>query len=85
LGIIVIDNKKNAIQEQITFSTNPEFNAYAWRTPEVISFKRKMESVNEIASQNKTAPIKRQLFCATYLQNAHNYYTYHREYMFHNL
>jgi hypothetical protein len=28
---------KERNQEQITFSTTPEFNAYAWRTPEVMA------------------------------------------------
>ena len=89
--LFVADNKQNPIQEQITFSTTPEFNAYAWRAPEVISFKAQDGTmVNarlykpESSKANKAAVIF--VHGAGYLQNAHNYWsTYHREYMFHNL
>ncbi|MFT5252739.1 MAG: dipeptidyl aminopeptidase/acylaminoacyl peptidase [Flavobacteriales bacterium] len=89
--LYVADNKKKAIKEQITFSTTPEFNSYAWRAPEVISFKAQDGiTVNarlykpEQNNSNKAAIIF--VHGAGYLQNAHNYWsTYHREYMFHNL
>jgi dipeptidyl aminopeptidase/acylaminoacyl peptidase len=81
----------NPVQEQITFSTTPEFNAYPWRSPDVISFKAQDGTmVNarlykpESSNANKAAIIF--VHGAGYLQNAHNYWsTYHREYMFHNL
>ena len=89
--LFVADNKKNPIQEQITFSTTPEFNAYAWRTPEVISFKAQdgtMVNARLYKPENSNANKAAIIFVhgAGYLQNAHNYWsTYHREYMFHNL
>jgi dipeptidyl aminopeptidase/acylaminoacyl peptidase len=36
---LFLADKANPILDQITFSTTENFNAYAWRTPEVINFK----------------------------------------------
>jgi dipeptidyl aminopeptidase/acylaminoacyl peptidase len=38
-NLFLADNKANPILDQITFSTTAAFNAYAWRTQEVINFK----------------------------------------------
>ncbi|MEM8522653.1 prolyl oligopeptidase family serine peptidase [Flavobacterium sp. PL12] len=87
----VATNKVNTSLKQITNSTSQDFNAYAWREPEVITFKaqdgadvhaRIYKPETKIA--NKAAIIF--VHGAGYLQNAHNYWSsYHREYMFHNL
>ncbi|MEZ7499773.1 prolyl oligopeptidase family serine peptidase [Flavobacterium sp. Arc3] len=84
-------NKKEAILTPITHSTSKEFEAYSWRTPEVITFKAQDgTNVNarlykpEADKSNKAAILF--VHGAGYLQNAHNYWSsYHREYMFHNL
>jgi acetyl esterase/lipase len=87
----IAPNKKDAALAPITHSTSKEFEAYSWRTPEVITFKAQDgTSVNarlyKPASDkgNKAAVVF--VHGAGYLQNAHNYWSsYHREYMFHNL
>ncbi len=89
--LYVADNKPNTTLKQITFSTTPEFKAYNWKAPEVITFKAK-DGANVYArlykpkeeNKNKAAVIF--VHGAGYLQNAHNYWSsYHREFMFHNL
>jgi acetyl esterase/lipase len=89
--LFVGENKKSTTLRQITNSTTEAFKAYAWRTPEVITFKAQDgTNVNarlykpELAKANKAAILF--VHGAGYLQNAHNYWSsYHREYMFHNL
>ncbi|WP_413998157.1 prolyl oligopeptidase family serine peptidase [Flavobacterium sp. W1B] len=89
--LYVADNKKSTSLRQLTFSTTEEFKAYAWRSPEVITFKAQDgTNVNarlykpEANKSNKAAILF--VHGAGYLQNAHNHWsTYHREYMFHNL
>jgi dipeptidyl aminopeptidase/acylaminoacyl peptidase len=85
------ENKKNAALNQITFSTKEDFNKYAWRTPEVITFQAQDGTTvyarlykPQSEKSNKAAILF--VHGAGYLQNAHNYWSnYHREYMFHNL
>ena len=89
--LYVADNKPNATLKQITFSTTPEFKAYNWKNPEVITFKAEDETnvyarlyQPKVERKNKAAIIF--VHGAGYLQNAHNYWSsYHREFMFHNL
>ena len=89
--LYVASNKKNTNLNQITSSTSESFKGYAWREPEVITFKAQDGTpVNarlykpQTANANKAAILF--VHGAGYLQNAHNYWsTYHREYMFHNL
>jgi acetyl esterase/lipase len=89
--LFVGENKKSTTLRQITNATTEAFKAYAWRTPEVITFKAQDgTNVNarlykpELAKANKAAILF--VHGAGYLQNAHNYWSsYHREYMFHNL
>ncbi|CAM4183187.1 S9 family peptidase [Flavobacterium weaverense] len=84
-------NKVNTSLKQITNSTSHNFEAYAWREPEVITFKAQdgtdvhARIYNpDTKNANKAAIIF--VHGAGYLQNAHNYWSsYHREYMFHNL
>ena len=83
-------NITNTKLSKITNSTTAEFNAYAWKEPEVITFQGSdgkevyARLYNPGNTKNKAAVIF--VHGAGYLQNAHNYWsTYHREYMFHNL
>lgn len=86
--------------KQVTFSTTEVFNSYAWRIPEVISFKASdgqevyarvyPANPNTIQKNDKGEPQKTPAVIfvhgAGYLQNAHKRWsTYFREYMFHNL
>jgi dipeptidyl aminopeptidase/acylaminoacyl peptidase len=83
-------NRPKAVLEQITFSTSEAFQNYAWREPEVITFKasdgidvyaRLYQPDNKV--RNEAAIIF--VHGAGYLQNAHNAWSvYYREYMFHN-
>ncbi|WP_339834770.1 prolyl oligopeptidase family serine peptidase [uncultured Flavobacterium sp.] len=89
--LYVTENKSNPTLKQITHSTTKEFEAYAWKNPDVITFKaqdgnsvyaRVYEPKGE--TKNKAAIIF--VHGAGYLQNAHNYWSsYHREFMFHNM
>ncbi|MEC5166849.1 dipeptidyl aminopeptidase/acylaminoacyl peptidase [Flavobacterium sp. PL11] len=87
----VAPNKLNSNLTQITTSTTQSFNSYAWRQPEVVTFKAQDGTdvharmyQPETKNANKAAIIF--VHGAGYLQNAHNYWSsYHREYMFHNL
>jgi dipeptidyl aminopeptidase/acylaminoacyl peptidase len=89
--LFIGENKKSTTLRQITNSTTKAFNAYAWRTPEVITFKAQ-DGTAVYARLYKPQKYKANkaaiLFVhgAGYLQNAHNYWSsYNREYMFHNL
>ena len=84
-------NVPDAKMTRITNSTTKEFNAYAWKKPQVTTFKAS-DGVDvytrlyepEVKDKNKAAVIF--VHGAGYLQNAHNYWSnYYREYMFHNL
>ncbi|ALI99427.1 prolyl oligopeptidase family serine peptidase [Rufibacter tibetensis] len=89
--LYMMDNKPGAKPVQITKSTTPEFSAYPWREPEVITYKAADGAdvhariyKPENASGNGPAVIF--VHGAGYLQNAHKWWsTYFREYMFHNL
>ncbi|WP_188361571.1 S9 family peptidase [Flavobacterium orientale] len=85
------ENKPNATLQQITFSTTKTFDAYTWKSSEVITFKAKdgadvYARVYEPNAKNKNNAAVVFVHGAGYLQNAHNFWSsYHREYMFHNL
>ena len=89
--LFIVENKKSKTLRQITNSTTEAFKAYAWRTPEVITFKAQDGTLVHARlykpqkdKANKAAIIF--VHGAGYLQNAHNYWSsYNREYMFHNL
>ncbi|MFE3849410.1 prolyl oligopeptidase family serine peptidase [Flavobacterium sp. LB3P45] len=89
--LYVANNKINTNLSQITNSTTEAFNAYSWRTPEVITYKAQDGTLVHARlykprtdKANKAAILF--VHGAGYLQNAHNYWSnYHREYMFHNL
>ena len=86
------ENKAGAKAEQITNKAqSSEFKAYAWRDPEIITFKASDGAIvyarlfkPVIPAPSKPAVIF--VHGAGYLQNAHKWWSsYFREYMFHNL
>lgn len=89
--LYVQENKPGAKAKQITESLTEEFKTYAWREPDVISFKnRHGDDVYARVYQPKTPkkgnPAVIFVHGAGYLQNVHYWWSqYFREYMFHNL
>jgi dipeptidyl aminopeptidase/acylaminoacyl peptidase len=83
------ENKAGAKPQQITNSLTEEFKSYAWRDPEVTTFKARdgadvYTRVFKPVTPNGAAVIF--VHGAGYLQNAHKWWSnYFREYMFHNL
>lgn len=83
------ENKAGAKAQQITSSLTDEFKSYAWRDPEVTTFKARdgadvYTRIYKPAKPNGAAVIF--VHGAGYLQNAHKWWSsYFREYMFHNL
>ncbi len=89
--LFVCENKPGTAMKQITKSTTKQFNTYAWRNPEVITFKASdgkevyARLYENKADQRTDKPAVIFVHGAGYLQNAHHYWSsYHREYMFHN-
>ena len=84
-------NKPGAKAQQITQSASDEFKEYAWREPEVISFKNRHGSdvyARLYQPERPKAGNPAVIFVhgAGYLQNVHYWWSqYYREYMFHNL
>ncbi|WP_205501623.1 S9 family peptidase [Rufibacter psychrotolerans] len=89
--LYLMENKPGARAVQITQSTTPEFRAYPWREPEVITFKAADGAdvharLYRPANAPQGGPAVIFVHGAGYLQNAHRWWsTYFREYMFHNL
>jgi dipeptidyl aminopeptidase/acylaminoacyl peptidase len=87
--IYLQENKIGAKPQQITNSLSTEFKSYAWRDPEVTTFKARdgadvYTRVYTPEKPNGAAVIF--VHGAGYLQNAHKWWSsYFREYMFHNL
>ncbi|SEL46026.1 S9 family peptidase [Parapedobacter koreensis] len=85
------ENKPGAKATKITESLTEEFKAYAWREPEVISFKNRFGDdvyarVYQPANPKPSRPAVVFVHGAGYLQNVHYWWSqYSREYMFHNL
>jgi dipeptidyl aminopeptidase/acylaminoacyl peptidase len=84
-------NKPGAKAVKITTSTTAEFNSYAWREPEVVSFKNRYGTdvyarvyTPKVANPSKPAVVF--VHGAGYLQNVHYWWSqYYHEYLFHNL
>lgn len=83
------ENKPNSKLLQITNSLTSEFKSYAWRDPEVTTFKARDGADVYIRLFKPSKPNGAAVVFvhgAGYLQNAHKWWsTYFREYMFHNL
>ncbi len=85
------ENKAGAKAEQITNSLSGEFKSYAWKDPEMVSFKNRFGSdvyarVYKPAKADPSKPAILFVHGAGYLQNVHYWWSqYFREYMFNNL
>ncbi|MEJ7694588.1 prolyl oligopeptidase family serine peptidase [Daejeonella sp.] len=85
------ENKPGTKAEQITNSLSDEFKSYAWKDPEMVSFKNRFGSdvYARIYKPEKADPSKPAVLFvhgAGYLQNVHYWWSqYFREYMFNNL
>ena len=84
-------NKPGAKAVQVTQSESAEFKSYAWREPEMVSFKNRYGTdvyarVYPAAHPAATHPAVVFVHGAGYLQNVHYWWSqYPREYMFNNL
>lgn len=84
-------NKPGAKAVQVTSSTTAEFNSYAWKEPEVISFRNRYGSdiyarVYQPKTPDPARPAVVFVHGAGYLQNVHYWWSsYFREYMFNNM
>ncbi|MBD1363626.1 S9 family peptidase [Mucilaginibacter sp. ZT4R22] len=89
--LYVQPNKPGAKAVQVTNSTSAEFNSYAWKQPEVISFKNRYGSdiyarVYQPRTADPAKPAVVFVHGAGYLQNVHYWWSsYFREYMFNNM
>jgi len=84
-------NKPESKAVVITKSTSPEFDSYAWREPEMITFDNRYGTkvyarLYQAKNPDQAKPAVIFVHGAGYLQNVHyRWSTYFREYMFHNL
>ncbi|MBI4429756.1 MAG: prolyl oligopeptidase family serine peptidase [Ignavibacteriales bacterium] len=87
--LYVMENRPSAKVTRLTDSPSREFSAYAWRVPDLLTFKARDGAdiparVYKPEKPNGAAVIF--VHGAGYLQNAHKWWSsYFREYMFHNL
>jgi dipeptidyl aminopeptidase/acylaminoacyl peptidase len=84
-------NKPGAKARQVTASTSAEFNAYAWRKPDLVAYKNRYGDdvyarIYPAKNGTKNSPAVVFVHGAGYLQNVHFWWSqYSREYMFNNL
>jgi len=82
-------NEKGAEMKRLTHSTTERFNAYEWKTPEIVNFEaRDGADVPARLYLPETSNGAAVIFVhgAGYLQNVHHWWSsYFREYMFHNI
>lgn len=89
--LYLMENKPGTKPQQITSSTSSEFNSYAWRDPEIITFKARdgaevYARLYQPESPKANGPAVVFVHGAGYLQNVHKWWSgYFREFMFHNL
>ncbi len=89
--LFIKENRPGISAKQITKSTSKSFEAYPWKTPDMITFKNR--SGTDIYAQvfSPTTPLPNKpaivfVHSNGYLQNVHHWWSYHfREYMFNNL
>lgn len=85
------ENKPGAKAVKVTNSTSAEFNSYAWREPDLVSFKNRYGSdiyarVYPAKNAHPNHPAVVFVHGAGYLQNVHYWWSqYSREYMFNNM
>lgn len=85
------ENRPGAKATRVTSSLTGEFTSYAWREPEMVSFKNRYGSdvyarLYRPANAHPNKPAVVFVHGAGYLQNVHYWWSqYFREYMFHNL
>ena len=83
-------NKPESKAEVITKSTTSEFDSYAWKEPEMITFDNRYGTkvyarLYQAKNPDQAKPAVIFVHGAGYLQNVHyRWSTYFREYMFHN-
>ncbi|UEG53686.1 prolyl oligopeptidase family serine peptidase [Mucilaginibacter daejeonensis] len=84
-------NKPGAKASKVTTSTTAEFNSYAWREPEMVTFKNRYGAdvharVYAPKTPHPSKPAVVFVHGAGYLQNVHYWWSsYFREYMFNNM
>lgn len=84
-------NKPGAKAVQVTNSTSEEFKAYAWREPDLVSFKNRYGAavyarVYPAKNPHPNRPAVVFVHGAGYLQNVHYWWSqYSREYIFNNM
>jgi len=89
--LYIAENKPEVEPKKITNSLTKEFQSYAWREPEFITFKARDKAevhARLYKPENAKAGGPAVIFVhgAGYLQNAHKWWSgYFHEYMFHNL
>lgn len=89
--LYIQENKPGATAKRITKSTSEAFDAYPWKTPEMITFKNRYgtDIYAQVFSPSTPLPNKPAVVFVHsngYLQNVHYWWSYHfREYMFNNL
>ncbi|MCQ6960353.1 S9 family peptidase [Mucilaginibacter aquariorum] len=89
--LYVQPNKPGAKAAQVTNSTTEEFKSYAWKEPEVISFKNRngkdiYARLYQPKNPDPAKPAVVFVHGAGYLQNVHYWWSsYFREYMFNNM
>ncbi|MCX6145275.1 MAG: prolyl oligopeptidase family serine peptidase [Ignavibacteriales bacterium] len=87
--LYLMDNKPGAKAQQITFSASPEFRAYDWRAPEILTITARDSAAIPVRLYKPDHPNGAAVIFvhgAGYLQNAHKWWSeYFHEYMFNNL
>ncbi len=89
--LFIQENKPGAKAVQVTNSASAEFLSYAWREPDMVSFKNRYgdDVYARVYKPTNPAPSKPAVVFvhgAGYLQNVHFWWSqYFREYMFNNL
>jgi dipeptidyl aminopeptidase/acylaminoacyl peptidase len=88
--LYLMENKPGAPMQRLTQSTNPAFDTYPWREPEIVYFEAR-DGVKVPARLYRPANLQAGgpavifVHGAGYLQNVHRWWSsYYREYMFHN-
>ncbi|UCC71700.1 MAG: S9 family peptidase [Gemmatimonadota bacterium] len=83
------DNRAGAEPVQVTRSTTPEFDSFAWHAPEIVYFPAQDGEDVPARVYRPTEPNGVGVIFvhgAGYVQNVHNWWSsYYREFMFHNL